>query len=501
MEFEYVVVQAGGKGTRLGYLTENKPKALVPINNLPMIFYLFHKFPDKRFIIIGDYKIEVLKRYLEAFAPVKFLVVDAGGNIGTCAGIRKAVSVIPDREPFLLIWSDLVLPESFEVPSQPGNYLGLSMDFECRWKYENGVFEETPSKDFGVVGFFIFQDKSFLHGVPEGGELVKWFQGQNRQFKTLGLRGTREFGLLLEYNKLQKQKCRPFNKITVKENSIIKEGIDEQGKQLAVREKAWYRLAEELGFSKIPHIVSFEPFEMERIRGKNIYEYGSLDTAEKKEILSKIVASLKELHSLGSADTDYFSIKDAYLSKTYKRLDKIRDLVPFGNAPYLCINGRKCRNVFYHKEELERRLEQYRVRNFCLLHGDCTFSNMMLREDNEPVLIDPRGYFGFQEMYGDPAYDWAKLYYSIKGNYDQFNRKHFRLHIDENEKKVTLEIESSQWEELEESFFEMIGDANREDIKFFHAIIWLSLTTYAWEDYDSICGAFYNGLFYLEEVL
>ena len=33
------------------------------------------------------------------------------------------------------------------------------------------------------------------------------------------------------------------------------------------------------------------------------------------------------------------------------------------------------------------------------------------------------------------------------------------------------------------------------------AIIWLSLTTYAWEDYDSICGAFYNGLLYLEEAL
>ena len=38
-------------------------------------------------------------------------------------------------------------------------------------------------------------------------------------------------------------------------------------------------------------------------------------------------------------------------------------------------------------------------------------------------------------------------------------------------------------------------------IHLLHAIIWLSLTTYAWEDYDSICGAFYNGLYYLEEAL
>jgi len=24
-------------------------------------------------------------------------------------------------------------------------------------------------------------------------------------------------------------------------------------------------------------------------------------------------------------------------------------------------------------------------------------------------------------------------------------------------------------------------------------IIWMSLTTYAWDDYDKICGAFYKG--------
>jgi hypothetical protein len=36
-------------------------------------------------------------------------------------------------------------------------------------------------------------------------------------------------------------------------------------------------------------------------------------------------------------------------------------------------------------------------------------------------------------------------------------------------------------------------------MKLLQAVIWLGLTTYAWENYDSICGAFYNGLLYLEE--
>lgn len=125
----------------------------------------------------------------------------------------------------------------------------------------------------------------------------------------------------------------------------------------------------------------------------------------------------------------------------------------------------------------------------------------MVRETGEPVLIDPRGYFGYTELFGDERYDWAKLYYSIVGNYDRFNLKDFRLKIGGTfTEGVQLDIESNQWEDMEEAFFQLTG-ADKWEIKLLHAVIWLSLTTYAWQDYDSICGAFYNGLFYLEEVL
>ena len=126
---------------------------------------------------------------------------------------------------------------------------------------------------------------------------------------------------------------------------------------------------------------------------------------------------------------------------------------------------------------------------------------MMVRENGAPVLIDPRGYFGFCEMFGDERYDWAKIYYSIVGNYDQFNLKRFRLHIGgSTEEGVQLDIESNHWEDVAEKFLEMTG-SDEYEIKLVHAVIWLSLTTYAWQDYDSVCGAFYNGLYYLEEVL
>ena len=59
---------------------------------------------------------------------------------------------------------------------------------------------------------------------------------------------------------------------------------------------------------------------------------------------------------------------------------------------------------------------------------------------------------------------------------------------------------SNNWKDVEPHFFALTG-AERRKIKLLHAIIWLSLTTYAWEDYDAICGAFYKGLYELQRYL
>lgn len=500
---EYIIVQAGGKGSRLGYLTQNKPKALVPVENLPMLFHLFRKYPNKKFIIIADYHREVLREYLSVFADVAYQVVDAEGT-GTCAGIGQALKLLPENHSFMLIWSDLILPEGFSLPSQyekdgmaVDDYIGISATFPCRWSFRDGCFFEEASSQHGVAGFFLFTDKRKLKDVPSSGELVRWMQENQIQFQALSLAGTKEFGLLEEYDKLSKEKCRPFNRIYIKGDVLVKEPVDAQGKKLAERECAWYEKAQQYKIPILPRIYGSSPLEMEVIKGKNIYEY-DLPYQEKKVILSDIIHALHLLHEAKQIPADSFSVKEAYYGKTMDRLSRIRDLVPFADEREIRINGKKCRNIYYHKRELERCLDRLECRQFYFIHGDCTFSNLMLRENGSPVLIDPRGYFGHAEFYGDIRYDWAKLYYSIVGNYDQFNLKNFRLEIGED--GVFLQIRSNHWEDMEDDFFSLTG-ANEYEIKLLHAVIWLSLTTYAWQDYDSICGAFYNGLYYLEDVL
>ncbi|ONI38744.1 nucleoside-diphosphate-sugar pyrophosphorylase, partial [Candidatus Epulonipiscium fishelsonii] len=332
------------------------------------------------------------------------------------------------------------------------------------------------------------------------GEFVKWLKYKNIKFNTISLKGTKEFGILEEYEKLEKVKCRPFNEIIYSKNYIIKKALDKQGEILAKKELAWYKKVAQLGFKNIPQIYEENPLKLELIQGKNIYEYNNLVYENKLVILEHLVNTLSNLHELESVPVDIKSFEENYLDKTFERIDKVKNLIPFATEKFITVNNRVCRNIFFYKEEVKELINNFKPKEFKLIHGDCTFSNIMLKNDQTPILIDPRGYFGKTQFYGDVIYDWAKLYYSLSGNYDQFNLKNFTLDIDENNKEITLKIKSNEWEKLEDKFFELINIDSMQ-IKLIHSLIWISLTTYAWENYDSICGAFYNGLYYLEECL
>ena len=61
-DIKYVIIQAGGKGVRMGRYAENKPKCLVPVCNKPIISYLSCAFDwFEKVILITGYKSDLIE--------------------------------------------------------------------------------------------------------------------------------------------------------------------------------------------------------------------------------------------------------------------------------------------------------------------------------------------------------------------------------------------------------------------------------------------------------
>ena len=504
-----VIVQAGGKGTRLGSLTQNKPKCLVPIHGKPLLYHLFEIYPESTFQIIGDYQSDVVETYLSVIPPqINFNFIKASGN-GTGSGISQALKNINDDEDILLVWCDLLLGGSyldFESLELDKPQIGLSRSFPCRWSLNyDGKLVHEASEERGVAGFFRFPNKSLISDIPESAEFVRWLSHKNLDFQIVYLDNSKELGTTKAYQAEQANQShtRFFNQLECKTDRVVKRCIDPNYQHLISNECYWYEYVQSQQYQQIPKIYSTEPLTLEKSEGYHPFEVDSQDIKQTENILDSAIQALQQLHQLDEQPACVESVKSNYIDKTRQRVETIEPLIKGFELETITVNGLQCRNPFHQRHSwIFAQIQEYLSKtqgSFRPIHGDPTFSNMLYSNQRaEVVLFDPRGYFGKTKIFGDPDYDWAKLYYSVVGNYDAFNRREFVLY-DHGLGDYIVYLKPSSYRQIAEKLRKNLPNPSR--VELLHALIWLALTSYASDDIDSVRSAFYLGIYYLEKTL
>ncbi|MEF3192079.1 MAG: NTP transferase domain-containing protein [Campylobacterales bacterium] len=497
----YVIVQAGGRGSRLRHHTWNKPKCLVSVQGKPLLYHLFDRMPQAKFIIIGDYAFEQLEKYLEVNRPRITYELIRTTNKGTASGIADALIKIPADAPVVLTWSDLILGDLPPWPDTNKPVVCITSAFTCRWSITpQKTLEEVPSATNGIPGLFFFPKASLFPTPPASGEFVKWFAANIHDFELLECSDIKELGdfSTIEESNDRAGFCRFFNKVEIGENRVVKTVVDPLYEELHQREIAWYQEARRLGFRRIPKVYSEHPLVLERIKGDHAYQMTDLSERERRAVMADYLDALIALHDSDTIPASPADIKEVYLDKTIARVESVAKIIPGFERESMTINGKKCRNLFASKYRgiLETLLPDLQPDHFVPIHGDPTFSNTLIDDKLRVWFIDPRGYFAKPGIMGDAWYDFAKVYYSAVGGYDAFNRRKFKLHIDE--ETVEILMEEPLFARTAKLIFKDYFGMELSRIEILHGLIWLALSGYAKDDIDSVIGSFYLGLYWLE---
>ncbi len=133
------VILAAGEGNRVRPLTKNRPKAMIPVANRPIIGYVIDalvKNGIRDIIVVVGYKQEQVTRFLNSLdIPVTVVVQDK--QIGTAHALRQAESKI--KGDFLVLPGD--------------NYIDAESIARIREERNAMLTKEHPNpSNFGVVG-------------------------------------------------------------------------------------------------------------------------------------------------------------------------------------------------------------------------------------------------------------------------------------------------------------------------------------------------------------
>lgn len=190
--------------------------------------------------------------------------------------------------------------------------------------------------------------------------------------------------------------CRYFHKIVINNGKFKKFGDN-----LYSQSSFYHNIEERFSkyFPKIYSPISSKKIVLEEIKGLS-FSHLYLKKLLTPEDLLNMCIIINNFHESVCSESfqidNYGKIYSRVCHENYNHIDYSETLNKF--------------ETFY---------KNYKSKYLCFIHGDPILSNILVDNKNSIFFIDPRGsYFNGREItsiYGDPNYDWAKLYQSLTG--------------------------------------------------------------------------------------
>jgi NDP-sugar pyrophosphorylase family protein len=112
------MVLAAGHGTRLGHLTREMPKPMLPLDGKPMLAYILAHLRNQGFDEVAinlHFRPEAIREYFGDGSAhgIKIVYSEEPHLLGTAGGVKKMENFLRGPEPFLIQYGDVVTDQDF----------------------------------------------------------------------------------------------------------------------------------------------------------------------------------------------------------------------------------------------------------------------------------------------------------------------------------------------------------------------------------------------------
>lgn len=522
-----IILASGNISRKLPYLkSETACPALIPLNTRPVAAYIFDFYLTQRikhiYLVIQEEFKHVVNNELSFYKDkIEIVCLPETRNVNDT--LYKALESIKPKGNVIV---NLVTTVPVKLPSLNTIYLadGIQHLVNCAYIESNTkhfyATNEQIKKGQPFTGLFCVNAEKLFEAVrsirTERDQivLIKHLDENN----TLHYKKTEWIDCGHETNYYEaKQKLissRSFNRVDLLQSGVVQKRSYDVKK--LEHEYRYVKMLPETLKIYFPRYWNFYHEDNKYARFSMEY-YGYPNVAElllywdlSKESWTKFFLQMKAL--LTQFQTYAYSISEkAYMNFHVEKLKRrINELEQQDNvfqkliSEEQTVNGMLCKPVKELLPMFEKRVRSfYGKTNFCIMHGDLCFNNILYDYTSGIVkLIDARGSMGDLciGVYGDPLYDMAKLAHSALGQYDYLVNHLFTLESDSNMHKLTFYERKNQAFVAEacESLFQEMG-YQLEDIYIVMAGLFLSMPPLHKDNSEKQKAMYLHGLKLLNE--